>query len=118
MIFVKDMDRMTTFYRDAVGLRVRSGVPSDGWVEFDAGSSSLALHAIPPAIADRITITDPPQQRSNTPLKLIFETPDLNAARAHLASHGAVMHEPRNTGSCDGLDPEGNVFCIVTPREK
>ena len=117
MIFVKDLDRMTAFYRDGLGLRVLSGTAGEGWIEFDAGSSSLALHAIPSPIAGRITITDPPQQRSNTPIKLIFETSDLNAARAHLASHGAVMHQPRNAGSCDGVDPEGNVFCVVTPRE-
>jgi len=118
MIFVKDIDRMTAFYRDGLGLRVLPDATREGWVEFQAGNSSLALHAIPPDIASRIEITDPPRPRSNTPIKLVFETPDLEAARAHLASHGAVMHEPRNSGSCDGVDPEGNVFNIVRTKVK
>ena len=112
MIFAKDMDRMTAFYRDAVGLRLIPEARQEGWVEFDAGGCRLALHAIPADIAKDIQITTPPRPRSNTPIKLVFETPDLEAARAHLVSQGAVMHEPRK-GACDGLDPEGNVFQIV-----
>ena len=118
MIFVKDIERMTTFYRDGLGLRVLPETVREGWVEFAAGNSSLALHAIPPDIAKGIEITVPPRQRGDTPIKLVFETADLDAARAHLASHGAVMHEPRSSGSCDGLDPEGNVFSIVRTRAK
>jgi len=112
MIFAKDMDRMTAFYRDGVGLRLIPEARQEGWVEFEAGSCRLALHAIPAGIAKDIQITSPPSPRSNTPIKLVFETSDLEAARAHLVSQGAVMHEPRQ-GSCDGLDPEGNVFQIV-----
>ena len=118
MIFVKDIDRMTAFYRDGLGLRVLPETAREGWVELSAGSSSLALHAIPPEIAERIEITDPPRQRADTPIKLVFETPDLDGARAHLMLHGAVMHEPRSSGSCDGLDPEGNVFNVVPAEAK
>lgn len=114
MIFVKDIERMTAFYRDGIGLRVLPEKAREGWVEFAAGSSSLALHAIPREIADGIEITDPPRQRSDTPIKLVFETPELEAARAQLSAHGAVMHQPRNSRSCDGVDPEGNVFTIVS----
>src|SRR5262249_44850082 len=112
LIFAKDMDRMIAFYRDGVGLKLTEK-PSDGWATFDAGGASLALHGIPAEIAARINVTDPPTARSNTPIKIIFETDDLATARAHLQAHGAVMFEPRSDGSCDGLDPEGNVFQIV-----
>lgn len=115
MIFAKDMDRMTAFYRDGLGLREIPETRQEGWVELDAGGATLALHVIPEAIARDIEITDPPQARSDTPIKLVFETPDPTAARAHLVSLGAVMNEPRRGGSCDGLDPEGNVFQIVGP---
>jgi predicted enzyme related to lactoylglutathione lyase len=118
MIFVKDMERMTAFYRDGMGLRLLPEATQEGWVEFQAGGSTLALHAIPSHIAKDIDITDPPQAREQTPIKLVFETPDLEAARGHLIAQGAVMHPPRHAGSqagnCDGLDPEGNVFQIVT----
>ena len=114
MIFAKDMERMTAFYRDGIGLRVLPEAAQEGWVEFDAGGCLLALHAIPPAIAATIEITTPPQPRENTPIKLIFQTPDVAAARGHLIAHGATMFEVRARGWCDGLDPEGNVFQIVT----
>lgn len=113
LIFAKDMERMTAFYRDGLGLRLIPETRQNGWVEFEAGGCLLALHAIPVEIAEGIDITSPPQQRSDSPLKLVFETPDLEAARNHLVAHGAVMHEPRSWGACDGLDPEGNVFQIV-----
>jgi hypothetical protein len=84
------------------------------WVEFDAGGALLALHAIPAHIAETIEIATPPEARAKTPIKLVFETADLVAARVRLVSHGAVMFEPRASGGCDGLDPEGNVFQVVT----
>jgi catechol 2,3-dioxygenase-like lactoylglutathione lyase family enzyme len=113
MIFAKDMERMTAFYRDGIGLELVAERSSDWWVEFQAGAAMLALHQVSPDIADCIEITTPPEPRSNTPIKLGFETADLEATRAHLIEHGAIMFEPRRWGTCDGLDPEGNVFQIV-----
>src|SRR5260370_41538410 len=92
MIFAKDMDRMTAFYRDAIGLELLQGESSDGWA---------------------IEILVPPKARGATPIKLFFRAGDLQEVRAHLLAHGAVMFEPAQ-GRCDGLDPEGNVFSIVT----
>ena len=110
LVFVKDLDRMIAFYRDGVGLRVDER--AEGWAVLDAGGVSLALHAIPAAIAARIEIATPPTPRSDTPIKLVFETADVATARTQLAAHGAVMFEPRGATSCDGADPEGNVFQI------
>jgi catechol-2,3-dioxygenase len=116
MIFAKDMERMTAFYRDGLGLRVIPETRENGWVELDAGGALLALHEIPSHIAATIEIATPPQARAETPLKLVFEAADVAAARAHLIAHGAVMFEPRASGSCDGLDPEGNVFSVVRKK--
>ena len=87
IVFVKDLERMTAFYRDTLGLAVMREEP--GWVELDG----VALHAIPPAIAARITIDDPPRAREDTPIKLEFHTDEPGVAR-------------------DGVDPEGNVYRI------
>jgi catechol 2,3-dioxygenase-like lactoylglutathione lyase family enzyme len=114
MIFVKRMDLMTTFYRDGLGLKIQPKKSEEGFVVFDAGGVTLALHAIPGPIAKTIEIADPPVARSDTALKLVFEVADVEEARAHLARHGAIMFEPHPSG-CDGTDPEGNVFRIV-PR--
>lgn len=116
ILFARDLERMTTFYRDALGLPILSGSPGEGWVELAAGDGRLGLHAIPPAIAAGITIRTPPEAREDTPIKLVFEVGDLAAARDRLTAHGAVVM-PRPWGSCDALDPEGNVFQI-TVREK
>jgi catechol 2,3-dioxygenase-like lactoylglutathione lyase family enzyme len=110
IIFAKDMERMTRFYRDGLGFRLLDERSSADWSEFDGG---LALHAIPPNIAARIAISTPPQARSETPIKLVFDVADVEAARAQLVQHGAVMQEPKSWGGCDGLDPEGNVFQIL-----
>jgi predicted enzyme related to lactoylglutathione lyase len=107
ILFVEDLERMTAFYRDGLGLAVRREEP--GWVELDG----VALHAIPDALAAGITIDDPPSPRADTPIKLVFAAPELAAARAQLAAAGAQMGEVREWGACDGVDPEGNVFQIV-----
>jgi catechol 2,3-dioxygenase-like lactoylglutathione lyase family enzyme len=114
MIFAKDMNRMTSFYRDGLGLHLIEDESEEGWVVFDAEGTRVALHAIPPAIADNIELEDPPRAREKAAVKLFYQVSDLTAAREHLARHGAVMREPRSVRSCDGLDPEGNVFGIMT----
>ena len=113
IVFAKDLERMTAFYRDGLGLRVIPETRQEGWVELDAGGALIALHAIPAHIAETIEVKTPPEAREDTAIKLVFLTDDVAAARAHLAAHGAVMFDPRSWGSCDGLDPEGNVFQIA-----
>jgi catechol 2,3-dioxygenase-like lactoylglutathione lyase family enzyme len=110
MIFAKDVERMTAFYRDGLGLSVVPEESSEGWVVFDAGGALLALHAIPPAIAQGIDISDPPQERSDTPIKLVFQTPELEKVCARLEKMGAKLLPPRVSNARDALDPEGNIL--------
>jgi lactoylglutathione lyase len=42
MVIVSDMGRSVRFYRDIIGLKLRFESPE--WSEFDAGSTTLALH--------------------------------------------------------------------------
>src|SRR4051812_39387062 len=95
MVFARDMERMTAFYRDALELALIPGESREGWAVFDAGGARLALHAIPPAIAQQIVIADPPVAREDGAIKLVFHAPDPAAARARLIAHGAIMLEPR-----------------------
>jgi predicted enzyme related to lactoylglutathione lyase len=113
LIFAKDMQRMTEFYHEGLGLPVIPATSAPGWVELDAGAVRLALHAIVPHIAGQIEITTPPRAREETPLKLLFEVDDLEAVRRRAVRFGATMFEPKPSGICDGLDPEGNVFSLV-----
>ena len=110
---------MLEFYHDALGLPLLSDPADPGWAELDAGGSVLALHAIPPRIARDISITTPPRAREETPFKLVFAVDDVAGLRRHLSTRGGTMFEAKSSGSgpsssCDGLDPEGNVFQIVT----
>ncbi len=107
MLFVKEFESMTRFYEQGFGFKVVEQMP--GWALYDAG---FALHAIPAEIAADIAITSPPVAREETPIKLVFATSEaLSKVMARLTSHGATMFEVRGT-RVDGLDPEGNVFCI------
>ena len=104
ILFVKDLPRMTAFYRDTLGLTVASG--SAGWVEFDAGPVSLALHAIPAALAARIVIDTPPHVRENAPVKLSFAVADVAAERARLVAAG-VSCARRVPGAATASTPRG-----------
>jgi catechol 2,3-dioxygenase-like lactoylglutathione lyase family enzyme len=114
MLFAKDIDKMTAFYRDGLGLTVTNQFA--GWAELAAGDCSSALHAIPKHIADRIEITTPPRRRSETPYKVTFLVDDLEEARERLNACGGFMNEITRADHgafCDGLDPEGNLFVIM-----
>jgi predicted enzyme related to lactoylglutathione lyase len=118
ILFAKDIKRMAEFYHEALGLRLLSDPADSGWVELDLGGARLSLHAIPPRVARTINVTTPPRAREETPFKLVFEVEDLAQTRRQLSQRGATMFEPRASGSdpmgtCDGLDPEGNVFQLV-----
>jgi catechol 2,3-dioxygenase-like lactoylglutathione lyase family enzyme len=112
ILFVKDLPAMTRFYRDGLGLTAIKSRATETWVPLDAGGTELALHAIPEDLARDIQISTPPTPREDTPIKLVFEVANLDEARTHLAANGASMQESR-WGSCDGCDPEGNVFRIT-----
>jgi predicted enzyme related to lactoylglutathione lyase len=116
VVFAKDMQRMAEFYHDALGLPLVAAPMAPGWLEFDAGAVRLALHALPPRTARQIEITHPPRAREETPIKLLFEVDDLDEVRRRLVHYGATMFEPKTSGVCDGLDPEGNVFSLIPAR--
>ena len=108
---------MEAFYGDTLGLKRIDETRTDSWVEFDAGSARLALHAIPAHIADQIEISSPPRVREKNPVKLVFVVDDAQSERARLEALGVVM-VIRPWGSVDGVDPEGNVFQISSPAQE
>lgn len=109
ILFVKDLDSMAAFYGDTLGLAVVPGSRTSSWLSFEAG---FGLHAIPPHIADEIEITNPPQVREETPIKLVFAVTDLTGVVSGLQAAG-VQLELKPWGAADGIDPEGNVFQLV-----
>ena len=111
MLFVKDLGEMTAFYRDVVGFRPIERTRTGDWVEFDAGGTPFALHAIPDEVASNCRSSSPPVARESQPCKLILIADDLAEEETRLAAAGVIILR-RPWGSWDAVDPEGNVFGV------
>ncbi len=114
ILFVKDLDQMTRFYRDVLGL-VPEAQATESWVPLGAGGCRVVLQPISPQIAKDIAIADPPIPRGGAAVKVTFHTDDVESARAHLEGLGAMVRPLRRFGEVvvfDGVDPEGNVFQV------
>jgi predicted enzyme related to lactoylglutathione lyase len=115
LVFAKDMEKLVSFYRDGLGLGVVRA--EHGFTVLGGEGMELALSQIPERYAQNIQIADPPDAREDNPIKLIFAVEDIVATRERLNAAGGQMQPIRAAGarhSCDGIDPEGNVFQITT----
>lgn len=122
--YVVDLPRCVGFYRSVLGLQVRDA--ADGFCILDGNGATLTLVQVPDHIAIGITIStqtaNPPERRSDTPIKLIFTVADIAATRALAAQWGGLVDpveaewEWTGTTRCDGIDPEGNVFQVSAPE--
>ena len=110
MLFVKDLPRMTVFYRDVLGLRPIEETRQPDWVEFH-GAAQFSLHAIPVAIAAGIPIDSPPRAREQHAAKLTFVVEDVDATLAEIEGMGLPLLR-RPWGGVEAVDPEGNVFAL------
>ena len=112
MIFAKDMQAMTAFYRDVIGMQEAPGGSAD-WQVLTSDGAELALHAIPKDVAAKIEIAEPPRPRHDVPVKVCFRASDPKAVREELLAKGVQMFESSGFGDlvlCDGTDPEGNMI--------
>ncbi len=106
-LFVTDMDRAVSFYRDTLGLELeyRSG---DDWAQFRAGAISIGLHG---------TGTDELRPGGT----LAFTVDDLDATRVALAERGLTFtHEgggDRQPRFVEFNDPDGNVLGLFEYSE-
>jgi predicted enzyme related to lactoylglutathione lyase len=113
MLYAKDFPRMKEFYANMLRANPVNTDWTDSWAFFDTG---FALHAIRDEHARNGDISSPPDAREKVPVKLIFTVEDVQAERTRLEAMGITMlprpwQQPAE--SCDGVDPEGNVFQIV-----
>ncbi len=100
VIFVADLDKQAAYYRDGLGLPVLE--EREGWVEFDAGGCSIALH------------------RGARNPRLDFATVEpLDRLHGDLKARGVKLQEIKEDfldrgHYCRGRDAEGNPFQIST----
>jgi len=120
VVYALDLDRMVAFYTRALGLAVEQR--DEGFVVLACGDTSVTLVQVPPHIAEQFPVSDPPQRREDTPIKLSFAVPSIAAARAAAPAHGGVVDPAEQEWEfgqvrvCDGHDPEGNVVQVREAR--
>jgi catechol 2,3-dioxygenase-like lactoylglutathione lyase family enzyme len=112
MIFVKDLERMTAFYTEVLGLTAVSETRRPNWVEFRANGSRFSLHAIPAEIATGIAIDSPPVPREQGVTKLTFAVDNVAATLARIEAMGLPLLR-RPWGDVDATDPEGNIVSLT-----
>jgi catechol-2,3-dioxygenase len=114
ILYVQDVERLTTFYREMFGLPVVEEIKSE-WTVLAAGPCQLALHKVGKAYR----VADPASWQVETNVKLVITVDrPLAELRAELSAKGVSMGKiksyPPLTGLlCDGKDPEGNVFQLA-----
>jgi predicted enzyme related to lactoylglutathione lyase len=114
VVFAKSVPRLAKFYREVAGMTT---VHEDkDHVVLEQEGFQVVIHGIPKKIAAQVQITEPPQIREETPLKLCLPVTSIDHARLKAAELGGGVGpkgrewEARGFRACDGYDPEGNVF--------
>lgn len=113
VVFAKNKQRVSAFYRQTLGLQAVEEAPSHDLLQ--APGIEVVIHAIPPKVAAQIEITNPPEVRADSALKPTFVVDDLESVRAAALATGGHLKPAagawqfRGTTVLDGWDPEGNV---------
>jgi lactoylglutathione lyase len=113
IVFVSDMPRAVSFYRDVLGLTLR--FETSHWTELETGMATLALHlsASPAHAGDPREV--PGRSRPG------FSVPDLDAVHAMMAARNVrCVQEPREAFGvriARYLDPDGLVIAISERRQ-
>lgn len=112
VIFAKDIDRVARFYEGAIPMTIVA--QKDGVIRLENDTLQLVIHELPPAVAQQIVIGDPPAQRTQAAVKLVFAVDSLARVRKVAPGLGGGM-KPTSSAfvwagfrACDGHDPEGN----------
>ena len=114
IVFVSDMKRSVSFYRDVVGLPLRFQSP--GWTEFATDGATLALHAHEGAATRRDDPRHVPAGRCRPGLSV----PDLDAFHKRMVeSDVPCIQEPTETFGvrlAQYLDPDGLGISVAEER--
>jgi len=116
VLFAKDLSRVAKFYEELLDLSVVVAEPEKIVLESD--EFLLVVHAVPREVAESISITSPPELRTDVPIKLFFPVASLAEARAKASSLGGALYPThkewgaRGFRACDGYDPEGNIVQV------
>src|SRR3954453_21258416 len=113
VIFVADVRRVTTFYRELASMSVL--IEEDGYSVMEVEGLQLVVHALAgePQVAEGQV-----RVREDSYVKLCLPVESIAAARSVAAANGGAIKsaqhewEARGFRACDGHDPEGNVIQV------
>jgi lactoylglutathione lyase len=114
IVFVSDMKRSVSFYRDVLGLPLRFESP--GWSEFATDGATLALHASKVSEAEDDSAQDLPAGRCRPGLSV----PDLDEFHTNMVERGVpCLQEPKEVFGArlaQYVDPDGLAISVGEDR--
>ncbi|MBM3934975.1 MAG: hypothetical protein FJ319_11875 [SAR202 cluster bacterium] len=98
ILFCNDIEKVAEFYEQKLGLK--RVLTTNSLIDFDTGVAHLALHKAKGNVANQT--------------KIAFYCEEVSKVRAEMIAKGIEMGKDPGDGpgvkTCDGKDPEGNVF--------
>jgi lactoylglutathione lyase len=114
IVFVSDMKRAVSFYRDVLGLPLKFESP--GWSEFATEGATLALHASDGSFP----ASDDPQRALAGRCRPGLSVPELDAFHKRLIERGVpCLQEPTEVFGArvaQYMDPDGLVISVGEER--
>jgi lactoylglutathione lyase len=114
IVFVSDMKRSVSFYRDVLGLPLRFESP--GWTEFATEGATLALHASEGPNPERAE----PQQVTTGRCRPGLSVPNLDAFHKRMVERNVpCLQEPKEVFGAriaQYVDPDGLVISVGEER--
>jgi uridine kinase/predicted enzyme related to lactoylglutathione lyase len=114
VLFTVNLRKLANFYEQVIGMHVVKTATDH--VVLEVGTFRLTLHQIPEQYAKSIVISATPVVRENAAIKLSFRVKDISRSRRTASELGGLVNGPDREWSneeattCDGHDPDGNVF--------
>ena len=111
ILFVKDVEKLKTFYINDLHLELKEEISSE-WVLLKAGQCEIGLHKTGDEYADKIEGS----LHSDSNTKIVFDIDtDIYLLYEQLTGKNVSLREIKTWDGfdyiiCDGEDPEGNVF--------
>jgi lactoylglutathione lyase len=114
IVFVSDMKRAVSFYREVLGLPLKFESP--GWSEFATEGATLALHAS----EGSVPASDDPQRALAGRCRPGLSVPELDAFHKRLIERGVpCLQEPTEVFGArvaQYMDPDGLVISVGEER--
>lgn len=114
LIYAKDLELLSTFYQQVLAMTVLHADSEHHVLE--SPDTQLIIHAIPPHIANTITVASPPIPRTEQSIKLFFSVQSLTQTANLAESIGGQLFGQEYPGPGfkvrNAYDPEGNIFQV------